>query len=524
MKAILSLLFLFFSFQHASALITWSRTPLTISTPGVDASSVELGIDSSGNVTAIWLEGGVVKSSSVPAGGSWSAISTVSSAGATSANVVVDPTGNATAIWNISGSIQTSTKPFGGSWSTPTTLVSTGASSPSIAVDPIGNLVAIWVANGAIQSSTKLFGGSWSSTPDLLASSGATTPQVAIGASGEVFAVWHAVNPVSSMDAIYASSKPISGSWSTAVVVSSDSQNCAYPQIAVDSNGNGLAVWYSYALNGGEYTNVVVQASSYSSTGFTWSSPVDLSSAGIQNPADLEIQVVFGSSGNAIAVWTNSLDGSNYTTSSACLPVNGSWTSSNDVLTDVYDYSFSTSVDPAGDVFLVYMQYDYPSSSIVIKNSLSILDGMAYNFWSTNGTLTNGNQNAYPQVTVTSSSSSNNGVAAWNSYDGSNLIIQAVTGTGTPVQPPSDLTVTQNETDYGVVQQYANTVSWVASSTPSVGSYVIYRNGILIQNVPSYLTSIVDANAVAGASVTYGVASVDGNTGEVSNVVTVNYP
>jgi hypothetical protein len=347
---------------------------------------------------------------------------------------------------------------------------------------------------------------------------------VAIGSSGQVFAVWHAVNPASSMDAIYSSSKTLSGSWSTAVAVSRETQNCDYPQIAVDSNGNGLAIWYRYTLNGGQYTNVIVQASEYSASGFTWSAPVDLSYAGIRNPADLKAKVIYSSAGNAIAIWTNSTDGSYFTTSSAFLGLSGSWSNPNNIVTDLYDYSFSTGFDPAGYVYLAYMQFDYPSSSIVIKNSVSILDGLATNYWAPNGTLSNGNQNAFPQVVVTNSAPPNAGVAAWNSYDGSNLIIQSVSGVGSALLPPSDVTVTQSETDYGVVQQYANTVSWAASPSPSVGFYVVYRNGLLIQNVPSYVTSIGDSNATAGGSVTYGVAGLDGSTGEISSVATVNYP
>ena len=42
----------------------------------------------------------------------------------------------------------------------------------------------------------------------------------------------------------------------------------------------------------------------------------------------------------------------------------------------------------------------------------------------------NGNQNAFPSVAVTSNAPPNTGVAAWNSYNGSNLIIQAVNGAG----------------------------------------------------------------------------------------------
>ena len=75
---------------------SWSA-PTTISNTG--ASSPMLGIDSSGNVTALWLENGVVSSASLPFGGSWSAEVAVSSSGSSSPALAVDHSGNAVAIW-----------------------------------------------------------------------------------------------------------------------------------------------------------------------------------------------------------------------------------------------------------------------------------------------------------------------------------------------------------------------------------------------------------------------------------------
>jgi hypothetical protein len=523
MKAILSLLFFLLSFQHANALITWSSTPVTISTPDVDATFVQVGIDGNGNVVAIWLENGYVQSSICLAGGSWSAPVTISTAGtASSPALVVDSNGNATALWNEGSSIKTSAQPFGDAWSAPSTLASSGASHGSLSVDPSGNVVAIWVASGAIESSTKLYGGSWSTTPSVLAASGASMPQISVGSSGNVFAVWHAINPISSMDAIYSASKTISGTWSTAVVVSSDTQNCNYPNIAVDSNGNAIAIWFRYGVNGTQYNNVVLQASEYDSSGFSWNTPTDLSTGGIRDPAYLESSVSFCSAGNATAVWTNSDDGSTYFLSSASLPINGNWISENIIPTDLYMYSFSQSVDAAGDLYLVYMNYD--NSTVAIQNSLSILAGPSLNYFNYIGMLSNGNQNAYPKVAVTSNTSSNFGAAAWISYDGTNQIVQALTGSGTPIQAPSGLTVAQSSTDYGVFTVYYNTLNWEASPSPTVGFYIVYRNGIPIQNMPSNVLTFVDENAIPGLSVTYGIASIDENTGEVSSIATVTYP
>src|SRR5262245_13072658 len=77
-----------------------------ISAAGEDTQAPRVAVDAAGNATAVWLgtEGatGLVKSSTRPAGGPWSAPATLSAAGQNAGDpqIAVDPAGNATVVWS----------------------------------------------------------------------------------------------------------------------------------------------------------------------------------------------------------------------------------------------------------------------------------------------------------------------------------------------------------------------------------------------------------------------------------------
>ena len=78
--------------------ITWG-TPTQISTIGVNATSVKVVSDSNGNVTGAWIENGSVVTSSMPSGGSWSSLTTLTTVSASYSNLGVDGSGNVEALW-----------------------------------------------------------------------------------------------------------------------------------------------------------------------------------------------------------------------------------------------------------------------------------------------------------------------------------------------------------------------------------------------------------------------------------------
>lgn len=77
-------------------------------------------------------------------------------------------------------------------------------------------------------------------------------------------------------------------------------ENASGPQVAMDSAGNAIAVWYQRTG-----TNTIIQASRFS--GSSWSAVTDLSAPGQDA---LDPQVAMDSDGNAIAVWSR-YDGTN---------------------------------------------------------------------------------------------------------------------------------------------------------------------------------------------------------------------
>ena len=235
----------------------WPNPPATISTPGQNGSNPQIAVDPNGNCVALWLENGVVMSNWATVGGSWSpTISPVSNAGAESPQLKIDLNGTATALWVENGVVYTAALPLQGSWSSGKALSGSGASSPSLSIDASGNLVAVWVKGGMIQSSTCLAGGSFSTTPDTLYPSGGSSSQVAIGDNGAVIAVWEVA--ISGISSVYAATKLLTGSWTTAALVSTIGVNAIYPQVAVDPEGKGSVVWFTYTEEGGQSSNLSI--------------------------------------------------------------------------------------------------------------------------------------------------------------------------------------------------------------------------------------------------------------------------
>lgn len=486
----------------------WPDPPVNISTPGQNASAQQVAVDLNGNVVAVWLENDMVKSNSATSSGGWgSAIATLSGTGASAPQVVIDSNGNATAVWVQNGIIQAASLPLNGIWpSSPDEISVSGASSPQIAIDTNGNVVAVWEESGVIQSATKLMGGTWPVSPDTISAAGASFPQVAIGSNGAIVAVWQGV--VSSISTIYAASKLVSGSWGEPLVISSATINSVYPKIAVDESGHATAVWFRFDLSETTYSNVVVQSSSQPPGG-SWSIPVDISSAGIKNPAELALAVVANPSEMAIAEWTTSYNGSLFN----CewnLFSNGTWMPKADVLQpgNLLAYDLDLSVDSMGNAYTAWMNYDDPSSSLIVQGGINDISGFSPGYFG-QWTLSTGGANAYPCGQVCINGTTVYLSAAWVNFDGTHDNIQAITSNFSVLAPPSNLSVTANVNDFGVVSEIYNVLSWQASPSSRTNIYFIFRNGLYLATVDSNTFQYIDHNRTVGETVVYGVAGYD---------------
>jgi hypothetical protein len=505
------------------AQITWG-TPQQISTVGVNASNVSLVEDTNNNVTAAWLENGSVVSQSLPSGGSWSASTTLTTVSASSLHVKIDGSGNVIAMWIENNTVYTASLPFGGSWSTKAAISGTGASQVRLSVASNGDAVAVWTRNNYIESAVQPSGGSWSLVSMLSSLGAEDSPDIASNASGTAVAIWHTV--VSGADVIHSSTATALGSWNSEVDVLAivPGLHHNHPKVAVDGNGNAVAVWFKYALSDGVYSNVQAVSASLGMSQTSWTAipTVFDTQLGLINPANLQSEIRFDGSGNAIALWTNSYDGAIYNILTAVLPLGQSWQLfASLVLNNENGYAGDVWVDSFGHTLAAYMWFD--GTNVAVQAAETDLTSPNYNFYTAPVTVSTGSDNGYSKVAFSTQGTTQNSVALWNGFDGTHTTILAATGTRTIVSPPTSLSVVQNSINDGIFTEYANTVSWTLSGSPNITEYAIYRDGFHISNVGSSTTSFVDHNAVPSGSVVYGIVAIDNNN-EQSQFVTVSYP
>lgn len=522
MKKTLSMLLLCIALQGTgNAIDSWS-SPETISTAMVNASNPRLAVDTSGNSVAVWLEGTALIVNSLPFGGSWGTPTTLAASGASEPQVVIDGSGVASAIWTESGAVKTASS---SAWGTVTTLSGATASSPAIATDSNGDLVAVWLESGIVKSKTNT-GAGWSSV-NTLSSSGSSAPQVAIGddVNNTVVAVWQTLNGITSINNINSATKTISGAWSSVASVSDQTVNTVYPQVAVDSNGNALAVWFRYDLSGTAYSNVAPQ-SSYLPNADSWSTPVDILytdpdiAYGNKDPANLIAHIKFNQLGQAMIIWTNSLLPSNYALYSAVTLDGLTWEAFSQLQYGLYNLDADLAANSVGDAYSVYMALDPTDSTVKIYYVESHIGSFGSGGWTSPQLLSASGQNAFPVIGAALTGATGTfAQVAWLNFDGSNTLVQTSTGTGSVVLPASNLSASQGSNDLGVFQEYYNTLTWTASSDPNLSSYVIFRNGEPVDFVNGTENSYVDNNQAQNGTVIYGVAAVD-NIGDQSATIT----
>lgn len=486
--------------------IIWD-SPTAISTVLTDASEPQVVIDASNNATAVWVENGIIKTSSLPSGGSWSAVATLSNVLNTSSSpqLAIDSSGNVTALWIENTAITSARLPSGGSWGASATVSSLGATSPVLAVDSSGNAVAVWERSGFIESSTRI-SGLWSLV-SVISLIGADHPHVAISDFGIAMAAWHATSLGN--DIIPTALLNIAtNTWLPAVNVFSGTASFKhnYPKIALDVHGNAIIAWFRYnLLNGNAYENVQVLSSPRAQGASTWALASVLSEVSIRNPADLQLELGFDTDGDAVAVWTTSYDGMTFSIESARKLFGQPWPEF--VLTDapsLYSFAFDLS-NSAGNFLLTSMTWD-GSSTINIQSSESNGTNPVVQAWSAANVFSTGDDNGYPKCAVSRTGSTLNAVAVWTHFDGVNNVIHAATGSDTVIDPPSDVNATQSVTDFGVYQDYYNTITWTASSDPNLIQYSIFRDGVYFAATDPGTLTLVDHNATQGGTVTYGVA------------------
>lgn len=525
MKKLLFLLFTFAAINtHIHGInLDWDLTPDTLSRTNINASEPQIAIDKNGNAVAIWIENTAIRSSRRPVNGSWSSAVTISGTNASNINLVSDTDGNATAVWLENGVVKAAGRTLNGNWSNSTALSNNNASSPTLCVDNDGDVIAAWTRNGNVEASVKPFGSNWH-TKSTLSSNDAARPAIAIGGDGndtKAVLVWQGTSSDGS-DAIFSAAKLINGPWTSPVQISRKGQNSVQPNVAVDPNGNALAIWYAYDYDGVNYSHVVVRTAERNTDTGTWSKVSTLSQPGIRDPETLMARIEYDSIGNAIALWNNSYDDETFSLESAVKPVYENWSDPVDLVhSNLYAFSADLSTTSFGDVLGLYMFYN--GASLMIQSIESDINGYLNNFWSVPITISQGSNNGYPKIAASLKGNVLRAAALWINNDGNRNIIMSSSGAKALVLPPSNLNVSQSSNNFGVFKEYYNTLTWNASQDPKTIAYLIFRNGVFIAQVGADVLQYVDNNRERNGSVTYGITAIDDQQMQ-SRTVSVNLP
>jgi hypothetical protein len=347
-------------------------------------------------------------------------------------------------------------------------------------------------------------------------------PQIAVGSDGTTVAVWSEV--VGGVSAIKSSTASgILGSWTTPKTASQSSLHSNYPKVAVDGSGNATAIWYEYTFSNNQYLSVNLMSSTLSKGASSWSTPVRIAlDDGKYNPDQLEASVKADAAGNVLAIWANSTDGDFFSIQTAVKPYGSNWSQLFLATAgDLYSFSDSIAMASSGDAFMHYVQNS--AGSVVVSSQETDTASFSSNQWSFPQQVSTSQNSGFPRVSASLNGTSFYAASTWLSFDGSHKIVQAIVGSKTIVIAPSNVLVSQSVQNFGVFQDYQNTLTWTASTDPSVTGYSIYRNGVFWTTTDASTLSVVDHNAVQNGAVTYGVAAFDGDQHQ-SAIITVNFP
>jgi PKD domain len=255
-------------------------TVVALEPPQQGTAAPEVVLDSSGRAVAVWAStsgsGWRVHAAYGGAEGAWSqaiALSGPDATGSLTPQVGLEGSGDVTAVWSRSiGTrtvIQSATRDSaGGAWSPPRQISPNGpdAVAPSIAVNNRGDAVAVWTSSDpsglSVVADVRKPGKDWGPSAVLAgAVSGPLAPQIALDARGDALAVWsHSPGGHSRVQA--AGRLAGSTSWSQPRDLSMPGADALTPQVTLDTDGDGAAVWARY--NGQTF---VVQGAGYDGSG-----------------------------------------------------------------------------------------------------------------------------------------------------------------------------------------------------------------------------------------------------------------
>jgi hypothetical protein len=330
----------------AGAARAW-HAPVDVATAGVAISGARVAVDPRGDAVAVWVVGetsgtgahlplGFVQAAVRPAGAAWQAPVAISAVrDAVGADVAIDARGDAIAVWTSAGStVQSAVLPAGGAWQPPVDISLPGAagalSGAQVAIDPAGDAVAVWSrqdqAISVVQSAARPAGGAWQAPVDISAAGRlAFGADVAVDPQGDAVAVWSHEAAGGAPIPVGSAVRTAGGAWQPPVdipMTAADSRGPGGARVAVDAQGDAVAVWQrSDSGNGGGIAQGAARPA-----GGTWQ-PFDLSGEG---PSINGVALAVDGQGDAVSIW-NRATGTAGVVQGAARPVGGTWQATADL-------------------------------------------------------------------------------------------------------------------------------------------------------------------------------------------------
>jgi uncharacterized membrane-anchored protein len=303
------------------------------------ASSPQVAMDRDGNAIAVWEQADGTQwniwSNRFAVGVGWGVAELVETndGSAYHPQVATDGDGDAIAVWfqwdGSRFSIWSNRFDFGEGWGLATLLETDDsyALSPQVVMDGDGNAIAVWQQLGNIWSNRYVVEDGWGDA-ELIENEDVNgdLPQVAMDGNGNAVAVWNQWD--GTLYSIWSNRYVVGEGWGLATPIETDNGDAMLPQVAMDDDGNAVAVWYQW-----DGTACSIFSNRYT-VGVGWD---DAQLIETYNRYAYDPQVVMDGEGNAVAVW-HQWDGTCYSI----------FSNRYDSLADQYQHRHSTG-NPDGD-------------------------------------------------------------------------------------------------------------------------------------------------------------------------------
>lgn len=338
------------------------------------------------------------------------------------ARISIDPGGNAVATWSRTTGNEASEEIWAASynhslrvWTGAIKISGEGSSAnPQTVIDDLGNAIFVWEEGfpTRIYSRTLSAEGVWS--PDLSmpptsvksAIYAQTLPQLAVDEEGNALAIW--LEYMNGKAQVFSASKAINMSWNDLGMISSGNQNALLipsKALSMNASGDSIAVWQETSEESTEIHAAIMTSGS-------WSAPIAVSESNATAPS-----AGIAKNGDGVIAWSE-----NQTIYSKTI-VNGALSSA---ALRVSDPTYRAErphvgIDEMGNALVVFERYNSIHKFIA---GASLIAGASN--WSSPTDISGPSPSdaaaaGYP---VFSMNSIGDGVVIWKEWTGSNMIIQ----------------------------------------------------------------------------------------------------